>query len=318
MNQTGPGGISPGNYQPGSIDQAQQQWLWQYFGHTGSPPSGYFGENAPAQVPGVGNYYGGESQTQMAQQNYQGAANNAIAGYQAQGTSLSDQYNQLLQDTLGEGTVAMNTATQAENNYLGQHGILSQGGLGGTALSSAQLAVQQANQAAVGTLGYTEAQLQNNLAGSIASLQLGAAGTTANFPLQFGSLALGSSQLANALQVAQTYANAPQQLSVNSQLINPATGKLIANNTGEPSTGNANSLGPSTTPNPSQNKTGNNTNSAAGNLTFQPIPGVSYGPVQNLFAGNNNGAINSLLPMYATGGGGPNAAKSAMKRLYAY
>lgn len=43
---TGPGGIAAGSYPAASLTQDQRQWLWQYFGHSGTAPAGYGGEGS--------------------------------------------------------------------------------------------------------------------------------------------------------------------------------------------------------------------------------------------------------------------------------
>jgi len=40
----GPGEITPGDYDPNGLSQAQKQWLWEAFGHVGTAPIGYGGE----------------------------------------------------------------------------------------------------------------------------------------------------------------------------------------------------------------------------------------------------------------------------------
>mgnify|MGYP001559348993 CR=1 FL=1 len=53
----GPGGLTPGSYDPSRLTQEQRNWLWSYFGHGSSPaPVGYGGEqsvqaNQPVNVP---------------------------------------------------------------------------------------------------------------------------------------------------------------------------------------------------------------------------------------------------------------------------
>ncbi|MHB9161542.1 MAG: hypothetical protein ACYC6W_11770 [Nitrosotalea sp.] len=136
------------------------------------------------------------------QQQYQQGVNTAVSSLKDQGNSLDTQYSDLLNKILGQGSVAMNTATTAENNYLGARGLQSQTGVGQNDLSQAQLGVQTQNQAAVGSLGYTQAQLKNELANNIANLQAGGAGTAATLPLQYGSLAMN--QAANLANIAQT------------------------------------------------------------------------------------------------------------------
>ncbi len=46
--ETGPDGIHVGGYDPTSLSQNQRQWLWERFGHPGTSPVGYGGENCAA------------------------------------------------------------------------------------------------------------------------------------------------------------------------------------------------------------------------------------------------------------------------------
>src|ERR1035437_85023 len=189
----GPGGIVKGNYNASTLSQDQKTWLYQQFGHSGDTPAGYGGENVSGEY---GNYSVGQSASDVSAQNAQGAykegINNAVSGLQAQGTNLDTQYGDLLTKVLGQGTVAMNTATTGENNYLASRGLQSNNGRGLNDMSSAQLAVSQSNQAAASNLSYTEAGLKNTLAQNIAGIQAGGAGTMAQLPLDYGSLALAS------------------------------------------------------------------------------------------------------------------------------
>lgn len=152
--------------------------------------------------------------TTQAQQQYQQGINTAVTGLQNQQTSLQQSYGSLLNDVMGQGTVAMNTADQAQNALLASRGITTSSAMGGTALSSAQLAVQQANQAASGSIGLGSAQDINAIQQSIAGIQAGAAGTAAQLPLEYGSLAnatnLNTSQIALNAAQGQEYQNIGQ------------------------------------------------------------------------------------------------------------
>lgn len=156
----------------------------------------------------VDNYFSQQATQQTATKNYQAAQGSAISTLQSAGTSLGDQYNTLLQDVLGQGTVAMNTVTTGENNLLGQRGITNSSPLYSQQMSQAQLPVTAQNQAAVGSLGYTEGQLQTGIAGNIANIQSGAGGTLAELPLQYGSLAMA--QAANVANINLAGAQAEQ------------------------------------------------------------------------------------------------------------
>ena len=190
----GPGGIVKGNYNASTLSQDQKTWLYQQFGHSGDTPAGYGGENVSGEY---GNYSVGQSASDVSAQNAQGAykegINNAVSGLQAQGTNLDTQYGDLLTKVLGQGTVAMNTATTGENNYLASRGLQSNNGRGLNDMSSAQLAVSQSNQAAASNLSYTQAQLKNTLASTIAGVQSQGAQFAAGLPLSYGSLQLAQS-----------------------------------------------------------------------------------------------------------------------------
>jgi hypothetical protein len=187
-----------------------------------------------------------------AQTAYQAGIGSAVSTLQTAGTNLDTQYGDLLSKVMGQGTVAMNTVTTGENNLLGIRGITNNSPLYSQQMGSAQLPVQVANQAAVGSLGYTEAGLQTGLAGNIAGIQAGAAGTMANLPLSYGSLALsqaylptqiqlGTSQaenysaaLANALKIAGLQYGEP--FNTYGQVYNPATGAFkVGGGSGTPS-----------------------------------------------------------------------------------
>lgn len=151
-------------------------------------------------------------QALAAQQQYQAGIGSAVTGLQGQQSNLKDSYGSLLADVMGQGTVAMNTATSGENAFLGARGLLSQAGLGNNQLSQAQLAVQAQNQAAAGSIGLGSAQDINALQEAIASLQAGGAGTAVQIPLEFGSLAL-SQQTAPAAAFANLGAGAASYAS---------------------------------------------------------------------------------------------------------
>src|ERR1035437_3503637 len=134
-----------------------------------------------------------DQQAAQAKTDYQAGIGSAVSGLQAQGTNLDTQYGDLLTKVLGQGTVAMNTATTGENNYLASRGLQSNNGRGLNDMSSAQLAVSQSNQAAASNLSYTQAQLKNTLASTIAGVQSQGAQFAAGLPLSYGSLQLAQS-----------------------------------------------------------------------------------------------------------------------------
>ncbi len=157
--------------------------------------------------PGAVSIANTETQKQ-AQYKYQQGVGSAVSGLQTAGTNLDSQYSDLLTKTLGLGTVALNTITSGENNLLASRGITPNSPLYSKEMGLAQLPVSAQNQAAVGSLGYTQAGLKLGLAGSIAGLQAGGAGTAMGIPLQYGSLAL--SQGIQPSQVAYNVGQAKQ------------------------------------------------------------------------------------------------------------
>src|ERR1035437_3277403 len=54
---------------------------------------------------------------------YKAGIDSAVSTLSTAGTNLDTQYKGLLDKVLGQGTVAMNTATTGENNLLGMRGI---------------------------------------------------------------------------------------------------------------------------------------------------------------------------------------------------
>ena len=63
---TGPDNIPAGSYDPTKLTQPQHQWLFQIFGHIGTAPVGYGGENCtgnPPYTPGVSSTTGTTSAT---------------------------------------------------------------------------------------------------------------------------------------------------------------------------------------------------------------------------------------------------------------
>lgn len=212
------------------------------------------GQLSPAQIQTIMNNSGGGQQGMIDQavtsspqyqtysqgtatQAYQTGINTAVSGLQGQQTNLSQSYGSLLSDVMGQGTVAMNTATSGENAYLASRGLLSQAGAGDNQMSAAQLAVQQANQAAAGSIGAGSAQDISAIQQSIAGIQSGAAGTEMQIPLNYGSLQIQQSLLPGQLslqnsQNAYQTAEAQQEPYVNiangNNLFNSSNGQAVS------------------------------------------------------------------------------------------
>lgn len=167
---------------------------------------------------------------------YQAGIDTAVSGLQGQQSNLSQSYGSLLSDVMGQGTVAMNTATSGENAYLASRGLVSQAGAGNNQLSAAQLAVQSQNQAAAGSIGQGSAADISAIQSQIANTQAGGAGTELSIPLQYGSLAMQQqllpSQIAQQqgqanLFGAQAAATQYQPLAQGGNLYNIANGSVI-------------------------------------------------------------------------------------------
>lgn len=185
----GPGGLKPGSYDATKLSQDQRNWLFNYFGHSGQAPVGYGGESTgnDGSTPDAGS----------ATAAYNAAIGSATGFLNTAGTNLDTQYSDLLNKVLGVGSQAMNTATLGENNLLASRGITNNSPLYSREMTYAQLPVTSQVQGALGTLGYNQAQQKLALAGNIAGLVAGGAGTAAGLPLSYGSLAL-----ANAANIA--------------------------------------------------------------------------------------------------------------------
>ena len=181
---------------------ATPQQIQQY--SNDSSFDGQAGQNALMQQLSPSGYtnYQNTQATNQAKATYQAGIGSAVSTLQNAGTTLDTQYQGLLQDVLGVGSVSMNTATTGENNLLGQRGITNNSPLYSQQMTLAQLPVTSQVQGAVGSLGYTEAGLQNQLAQNIAGVQAGGAGTLAELPLSYGSLALAQAANVANIQLA--------------------------------------------------------------------------------------------------------------------
>lgn len=171
-------------------------------------------------------------QNQQAQQqqvtNYNAAQGSAVNTLQGQQGSIASAYNSLLQDTLGVGTAAYNTATQATESLLANRGIL--GPAAGTALSAAQTNAMAPTYAAIGQIGVGSAAAQSTLAQNIAGIQSGAGGSVMNYNLALGSLAenLAYGSIQAAGQVAAAQAKTPFTVAANQLVFSPSTGLYSA------------------------------------------------------------------------------------------
>lgn len=190
-----------------SYNIAQIQGLAQQYGLPGvssDQAQGLMNSYGGGNEQQLNQYFQQQQQQQQATQTYQSGINNAVTGLQGQQSNLSASYGSLLQDVMGQGTVAMNTATSGENAYLGARGLLSQGGAGNTQMSAAQLAVQAQNQAASGSIGQGSASDISAIQQAIAGIQAGGAGTLAQLPLEYGSLAMAQTALPSQIALTQS------------------------------------------------------------------------------------------------------------------
>jgi hypothetical protein len=184
-----------------------QGWSQQSF--TGGNPIGPGGSDPMAMV--------------KAAQQFQVQANQpSIQTLQGQQGSLSSAYSELLKSVLGQGSVAMNTATTGENTLLGQRGITNDSPLYAKEMTSAQLPVTATNESNAAQVGMGSAQDINQLAGQIAGLQAG------NVPnaLTYGG-GISSLQLQAPLVAAQ--ANQANFIPIPGVgVYNAQTGKMIS------------------------------------------------------------------------------------------
>ena len=93
----------------------------------------------------------------VAKADYQAGIDTAVSGLKTQGTNLDTQYGDLLSKVLGQGTVAMNTATTGENNYLASRGLQSNNGRGLNDMSAAELPAQNQTDTAIAQYCYSVA-----------------------------------------------------------------------------------------------------------------------------------------------------------------
>ena len=150
-----------------AYQQAQSQWN----------DEGKIASNVPSNIASTLNIANNPMAAAKQAQQMQIQANQpAIQTLQTQETSLAQQYKDLLTSVTNQGQAAMNTATSGENAYLGQHGLLSQAGVGNNQLSQAQNTVNTsniANQAAVQTQGASDINtLAENIMKSLAPCAL--------------------------------------------------------------------------------------------------------------------------------------------------
>lgn len=150
----------------------------------GNPGSGWTAQSmtggAPVNNGGAGNT-DPMALVRQAQQFQVEQNQPAIQTLQGQQGNLKDQYSKLLESVIGQGSVAMNTATSGENAFLASRGLLSNAGIGNNQLSQAQQGVMAQNQSAAANVGMGSAQDINQLAGQIAGLQAGNVPNALNF-----------------------------------------------------------------------------------------------------------------------------------------
>ncbi len=218
---------SPPPYAPNTKNQPVD-----YNGMTwkGNPGSGWTAQTFTGGNP-IGP--GGSDPMSMvkAAQQYQVQQNQpAIQTLQGQQGNLQSQYSELLKSVLGQGSVAMNTATAGENTLLGQRGITNDSPLYAQQMTQAQLPVTAQNQSAAAQVGMGSAQDINSLAQAIASLQAG------NVP---NALSYGGNMSSLSLQAPLVQAQANQANFIpipGVGVYNASTGKMVSS-TGLTSTG---------------------------------------------------------------------------------
>lgn len=185
MGPTGPGGIVPGNYNAQQLTQDQRNWLFNYFGHSGQAPQGYGGENAPGEY---GNYTPGESASAIAQQNFQGQAQQGVQTLTTQKNSLADQYAQLLQTVTGIYNPLIQEETQTAGAGEAARGLTPDSQLFQQQVQGALLPVYGSAASNAQAIGQGSISDMNTLAQAIANAQIGVAGTGANIGLDYATL----------------------------------------------------------------------------------------------------------------------------------
>lgn len=159
------------------------------------------------------------------EQKQQIAANQpAIATLQTQGTTLAQQYQNLLQSVINQGSATYNTATSGENAYLASRGLLSQSGEGNNELSQAQNTVNTTNATNQANVETDAANTQTQIAQAIASLQAGNVGQALTFGQNIANTEAGIENVNTQAQAQLASAKLPQYVQAGGIVFNPVTG----------------------------------------------------------------------------------------------
>ncbi len=278
-NATGPGGIVPGNYNASQLTQDQRNWLFNYFGHSGQAPDGYGGENAPGEY---GNYTPGESAAAIAQQNFQGQAQQGVQTLQTQQGNLAQQYAQLLQSVTGIYNPLEQQMTQTAGEAESARGLDPNSQLFQQQVQGALLPVYGSAASNEQAIGQGSINDMNTLAQAIASAQIGVAGTGASIGLDYATLL-------NNLQAASIQNQKP--IAVNGLVYNPLTNSFSTPSTNSPISTSTNGAA---TGNPPSNAVGGNNTTTT--TTPAPQTGVSF--ANSLAAIPTTGFAQSLSTLF--------------------
>lgn len=140
-----------------------------------------------------------------AQQAYQAATGSAISGLQTGKANLAQQYSDLLKTVTGEYQPLINQTTANAGAEEARRGLSPDSFLNQQQVQGALQPIYGAEEANAQQIGQGSISDTNTYNQAIANAQLGVAGTSANLPLQYGSLSLSQQLLPSqiALNTAQ-------------------------------------------------------------------------------------------------------------------
>lgn len=130
---------------------------------------------------------------------YGSAIGSAVGGLETQKTNLSDQYGSLLQTVTGQYQPLINQTTASAGGELARRGINPDSFFYKQNVQGALQPVYSAEAGNAQQIGQGSINDINTLTQAIANLKAGGAGTVAQLPLQYGSLALA--QAANIANI---------------------------------------------------------------------------------------------------------------------
>ena len=148
-----------------------------------------------------------QRQSKDAQNKYQDAINTAVGGLQTQKTNLGQQYSDLLSTVKSEYDPLINSTTATAGAEEAKRGISPDSTLFQQQTQGALQPIYGAQAANAQQIGAGSIAATNTLTQAIAAMQSGAAGTSMNIPLQYGSLALNQSALPSQLALNAAQAN---------------------------------------------------------------------------------------------------------------